>query len=512
MYLGYIVGDEHPLLKTISSNSIEGRNKPVLIAGMNLAIKLYPDLVDVTEKKIKEGVYYIFSESESDKNEESLNAFLYYCYKQIISKTKVIKQYLDFKNIVLNGNVFIYESDLFITITSNNLIYYLDKNIYSYFNNNKELNSKKFINQLKEEFPECSFYSWNNDFYFQAYLKTINFYVSLSDLNRLHFFDNNIELYVGVVCLEWLKEIRKINYSEKTLRLWNDAYIVDEYLSSAQVRLDKNKLSLLEDNSYYKAMESLSEGNYIQSAYNGTDKLTGRIYTAEKNFSLQTLAINGRDIIVAEPGCLLIEFDYDYFEYSLLRQLGGLDFVGDPHLNLSEFLFKDVKHREIAKSINYSTLYGKSLENTVRDVKNSFPNLKIVDDVFFNKLKTFLKPFLQIKEELESDLKKSKVIYNYFGRNIYPRKSYACLNNYTQSTAVDFFIRKILKLKEYLKKYPAINKILLQKHDSILFNINIESINNTNIVEDIISILESPEDGLIAKTSFKYGKNWKVIK
>jgi len=508
MYLGYIVGDEHPLLQTISMYSIEEHtDKPIVIVGMNIATSLYPEL-DVTEKKIKNNIYYIFSQSESDKHEESLNTFLYYCYKELTQKFVVVKNYLAFSDIVLLKTAFIYETKLFITITSGEYIYYLDKKIYKYFTE-KNINSQRFIKKLKELYPLCSFYSWNTDFYFQSYLKTINYYISLKDFKTLHFFDSNIDLYIGAVCLEWLKILKTANYPEETLQLWNRAYDVENYLSATKIRIDRDKLNSLEEKMSFK---NLTDDEHIRQICNGTDKITGRIYSSSNGLSLQTLPEIHRDIVIAEPKSVLVGFDYNYFEYSLLYQICNMECEDDPHLKLAEVLFKDKEYRDIAKGINYSILFGQSIENTIKDIKNKYPNLKINSDWLYSELVKITKPFSKLKEKLEEELKQTNVIYNYYGRNIYPQKDYACLNNYIQSTAADLVIIKIDKLKKYLSQYPTINRILLQQYDSILFNFSIDIVENTDLLDDIIEILESPEKGLKGKTTMQYGKNWKKLK
>jgi len=509
MYLGYIVGDEHPLLETISSTSIENRDKPVLIVGMNRAIGLYPEL-NVSNKKIKENVYYIFSETESDKYEESLNNFLYHCYKNLIKKFTIVKNYLEFENITLSKSVFVFETDLFLTITSGDKVYYIDKKIYNFFYA-KTLNTKKLIKQLKELFPDCVFYSWDNYFYFQSYLKTTNYYISLKDFKKLHLFDDKIDLHIGVACLEWVDKFNNLGLSQETLAIWNKAYEVESYLSSLKVRIDKEKILNLEDNIYFSILNNLENEEYLKQAYKGTDKITGRIYSSKKNFNIQNLSKNNRDIVIAEKKCMLLEFDYDYFEYSLLRQLCGLDFSEDPHLKLAKELFNDESYRDVAKRINYSILYGQSISNSIKSLKGEFPNFNLNEEKLQEQLEEFVKPFEETKMALELEFKNSNKIINYFGRNIYPEKEWAYLNNFIQSTAADFLITKIDKLKKYLQQYPSTNRILLQKHDSILFNLSVSLINNTEIVEDIIKILEEPEKQLIAKTSLKFGKNWKDL-
>jgi len=317
------------------------------------------------------------------------------------------------------------------------------------------------------------------------------------------------------MCLQWIKEINKLSIDSKTLELWDRAYEVEKSLSTAKIRLDLEKLNNLSESSpYIEELKNTLDEEHISQDYNGTDKVTGRIYAAKESngFNIQTLPEVLKEVVIPESQSILYEYDYKYFEFCLLSQICGVDYKTDPHLELSQYLFKTDEYRAVCKTINYAIIYGKSIDSTISEIKKNFPNLKTNYLVLYDKLIQVTKPFEELKQSLIEEYKKHRVLYNYYGRNIYPQKEeYVFLNNYIQSTAADFIILKIQKLNKYLQQYPSINKILLQKHDSILFNLSIGLIQTTSIVKDIETILTSPEDKLVGQISLKSGKNWKEL-
>ena len=349
--------------------------------------------------------------------------------------------------------------------------------------------------------------SWTYKNFFQAYLKTCNEYKSLKALNLLYKPYINTEIYMGVICLIWIQELRAKISEFKQLSLWNRAYGVETYLSALRIKINEQKLKNFDDNNelIQKVYENL-QNSYVVQQYNGTDKLTGRMYVKNSKFSLQTLSKTYREIIVAEKDCILIEFDYNYFEYFLLSQICNYKLQGDPHIHISKLIFGDELHRQQGKTINYAVLYGQSIEKTILELNLGEQEEKLT--ILFNEI---IKPVEPLKLRLIEEYKEKGYFYNYFGRQIFPEKEHACLSNYISSTATDLFIIKLEKIIALLQSYPTINKIVLQNHDSVLLNLDIQTVEETTITEDIKTILESPEDGIYGEVDFKYGINWKDL-
>ena len=512
MKLGYIVHQNNPLLERIDPSEIDSfvNKKPILIVGVEAALSYYPQL-SLSSNIIDEDkqIYYIYSPEESEESEQQLNQFLLEQFKQLTKSYRIIS-INNLSQIKLNQNeIFVYENNSIITITTGSLIYFINKEIYNFFNSTS-INTVYIVSHLKSINKHSEIISWSCIDYFQAYLKTTCSYKPIESIKISFKPYIDVETYMGVICLKWLEEIKPQKSESNELSLWNRAYDIENYLSSLKIKINEEKLkSLTEDNPIVQSIYENIQGGYVYQKYNGTDKITGRMYVKDSNFSLQTLSKKLRDLIIAEKDCVLIEFDYDYFEYFLLSQICNLNLEGDPHLEMSKMVFKDELHRNQGKGINYGLLYGQSIDNIIKGLMDEGIE---VNEELKNTLYEIIKPLEKFKAKLLKELIKQGYIYNYFSRKIYVEKDYACLNNYIQSTATDLFIIKLQKLRVLLKKYPNINRIVLQNHDSVLLNLNIETIEESSIVDDIIKLLEEKENKLYGKVSFKYGYDWKNIK
>lgn len=506
-YVGYIVGETHPCLKTISEKEISSYLglKPILIIGFEKAVELYPHIT-IASKAIdeKNKLYYAFSKSESEtKYLENLNNFINNCFSLISSNYKIVN-IIKLEDINTHFNkVFLHETPNTITITTHNTIFYINKEIISFFG--KRISIETVIDCL----VGSEIISWEHFKFFGAYLKANNSYKSKEQIQQ-DFKDYDIDLFMGAICLGVLKELR---VDSSLVEVWQRAFSIESFLSKIEVKVDKERIKVLaadDDNLIMQNIYKAIEGDYIIQKYNGTNKITGRIYPFGTGYSLQTLPKSSRDIIIAEPNCVLVEFDYKAFEYSILSQICKFSTKGDPHLLMSQLLFNDNEHRQIGKNLNYSLLYGKSIKTIISETLN-LEGLKVSKEELEEKLTVILEPVEQLQKRLEQEFKDKGYLTNYFGRNIYPEKSYAYLNNYIQSTAAEILIIKLEKLRNLFNSYPIINKIVLQSHDSILMNLSLETINETNIAEGIKNLLEEGENSLVNKVDMKYGTTWENI-
>jgi len=519
MHIGYILYDEHPLLLTIQPQDIVKfiGNKPILIVGLENALSLYPELkLDSKTIDDQNHIYYCFSIKESEeKYKENLENFINNCFNTYFSDYE-IQTITQLKKIREVGDkVFIYENNNLFTLTTLNKIYYINKEIFNFFN--KIQLSKALINGiLLSKNKNVQIISWNKYNYFGAYLRSYNCYKSLYEIKKTYKQFKQFDLYLGAFCLNWLEDLEKTNIIDSNeFSTWMRAYDIEHKLSTVRVKLNVEllkKYSSIDTNTLAKTIYANCNGNYVKQNYNGTDKITGRMYVSDNSFTLQTLPPKFQDIVIAEPNCLLVEIDYDYFEFSLLSQLTNLNIIGDPHTYISNLIFGTSEQRTIAKSINYGLLYGQALKNILKSIYDSNNEVKISEKELTEKLQNILLSINDFKVKLEKQYKENSYIINHFNRKIYPEKPHAVLNNFVQSTAADFFIVKLEKIFNLLQNYNSINTIVLQKHDSVLFNLSIKDIEETDMLENINEILLEEEKGLSATYGLKYGKNWKVLK
>lgn len=514
MYLGYVLGDNTlPLLKQITEDEAKKTSfeKPLLIVGYEKAFELFPQLTKPNNRIIdkKRQIYYTYSKQESETSYASQTSkFLKRTFGEIV-KNITVKNIIDPSTINLerfkDKRVFLYETDKLITISTKEEIYFFNKEISSFFSQEKL--TADFLSNL---FSHCELWSWDRFRFLGARLKSNFSYKSKDQLRHLLKPYGDVELYMGILCLKWLDELTTNEYEET----WQRAYEVETYLSNLPVKINRKEVLLLSyhsESSMFENMIKQEEEGYIYQQYNGTDKITGRMYAKGSGFSMQTLTHNLRHIIIAEPECYLVEFDYKYFEYSLLRQMCNIPIKGDPHKELAIELFGNETYRDAAKEINYGILYGKSLETTAVDLISSH-KLLLTEEELLKRLRELGNPIEKLKRQLAKVLVAQGYVVNPLRRPITPEKAFAVLNNFVQSTAADIVINKILKIRDYLKKYSPYNRIVLQNHDSILLNLTISDVENTEMASDLKRILEEPEKNLSGKVSLKYGVDWKSLK
>lgn len=299
---------------------------------------------------------------------------------------------------------------------------------------------------------------------------------------------DNLELYFKEDYRLYFPILFKILSEKKTLYkkdLFKDILLSKKYLEDSKLFNIKKELQLKRENGI----------KYYQSEY--VEFNTGRL--SQKNNSLQTISKENRDILEADEGCYLIEIDFEAFEYNILLDLLGLKKSNDPHTEILEYLKLNVD-RNIGKRINYSSIYGMSATNVGKVIKEEF-------DIDINIALLEEHPLFTKKIEIQSE---NSIILSHFGRPILTTKSWALKNNFIQGTAADIFFNKFQKVLSILPKNKD-SKIILQNHDSLLIQLRIKDIINTDIIEEILQCMTLQLDIFTFKADFKYGKIWSEL-
>lgn len=509
MYIGYIVNDTYPLLKTISFGEIKiyKGKLPILIPSQELAQSYDQDL-DLTNKTIEnDKVYWSFSAEETTKEKyyEYINNFVKNLLESIIRKYNitVVNSLSDIPDF---NDGFCYETNNSITLTTGNIVYYLNKESCNYF---KEECESKILND-----KSLNVYAFSQFKSFQSLLKVNNQHLSekqLIEILKPYFTTSQINLYLGMICYDVYKRLDKSNLTE--IQIYNKEYEIEEWLSGLKIKIDldflEKELVKDEDNKTLNSIyDDAIQTGYIIQRYNGTDKVTGRIFPYNNSYSIQTLTRDLRQMIISEEGCSLVEIDYNHFEYSILSQLCDIEYCSDPHLQTAIKVFGDETKRKIGKEINYALLYGMNIDKLVNELSSTHSLNK---EDLKHKLEQFTKPITELKLQLEKQFQEEGFIYNFFGKKIYPKSQHTCLNNYVQSTAATIFINKLIKVRDFLLENTSIkNFVVLQNHDSIL--LNIENSKLKSIIKELQEILETSEKKLKNTVEVKTGNNWSDVK
>jgi DNA polymerase I-like protein with 3'-5' exonuclease and polymerase domains len=174
----------------------------------------------------------------------------------------------------------------------------------------------------------------------------------------------------------------------------------------------------------------------------------------------------------------------------------------------------------LGKKINYAAIYGMSMENLSKLI---FEETGLFDQSYYSALLGAY-PLFSLLERYTTHLhkvnyservhgvEKDMFLENYFGRIIKIEKEYAILNNYIQSSGVDFVCIVLTKVYKqfdyYYSSYPK-NKVLLQNHDSFLLQVENAFIDADEFKELDIIVCSS---FLFLNPVMKYGQNWGELK
>lgn len=456
-----------------------------LFHGLEVASSLFEEF-NFTTNYIRDNIYWFSDENELDVLIPKLMA------EDDIEP----KPIYDVKDLNFQGDVFYYVNGSKMYILADKF-YMADLSILSrisqmkvdvdYVLEDNFVKSHNIMVHFKEAGLLDEVYSIDN---FIQYMNRFGFSIHLLYLER----------YLESICRNTK---HTYNIGGKYSNPFMNLLLVEEYLNrQLYYNIDVDKC-----NDYELKFDSLP----ARYNFNGFYSTTGRIFCSSDDWTpIQNVAKSKRDILFAEKGCYLIEFDYKSFEFDILCQILGIKVEDDPHAATYETLIgkPHPDSRKIGKTINYAFLYGMNETRLAERVASDLGNIVKLDMVDFLRKLSELEITNRVKE-FDAVLKKSasnNVIINYFGRSIHFKKDYAYLNNYIQSTAADFINNKFLRLVDMLENK---NKVLLQNFDSILIQMTEYDIENTDLFERVLNMLQEPIFNIYGRIEYKYGRDWK---
>lgn len=461
---------------------------PTLIIGWDY-IKNNFDKARISKKKIKNNLYWTFSESEDkNTNNKDLNNFLKKSLNEFLPSN-----YETF-DCILQGNI-LNQSELIFDQSIN--FCYVSKNVLYVYNQNKfygiNLESIDYIYNNKSEFFKfilnryrIIFFNYENII---EYLKIDDIFIET--LENICWICNNF-----ILTETSLHKFSPFPINEKYF-----VFLMSKFFEMIKCSLIENKEILIRLNKKDQITKWLSQRHihFIQNKnlilkYSNKRTITGRINCVDKKFNPQLLPKNSeiRSQIVSEFKFGKIHvFDYVSFETKLSVYLTkNEEFIkklenNDIHQETSKIIFeKNIitpNERKIGKQINHAIIYGVGNEKLKSILQQNNINTKVID-----KIKKFLKPIIENSKELSENFKKQGFITNPYNTVIYPNKEWAVYNNYVQSIAADMVIDKLFKIKNFLKNYKS--NFMYQVYDSFVFDIHPDE---SEITEFIKKILES---------------------
>ena len=238
------------------------------------------------------------------------------------------------------------------------------------------------------------------------------------------------------------------------------------------------------------------ETGLIHTSFNQTVTATGRLSSSDPN--LQNIPIKtelGREIrkafVARGKGRRILSADYSQIELRLLAHfsddpalLKAFREDADIHRFTASLLYntaeKDVTYdmRNLAKTINFSIIYGKTPYGLSRDLKISLPEA----DQF---IKSYFGRYPGVKDYLESQKEKAKkqgYLTTILGRRAYfPNinssngmerqfAERAAINAPLQGSAADLAKLAMLAIQDELEKKEFETLMILQVHDELVFD------------------------------------------
>ena len=268
--------------------------------------------------------------------------------------------------------------------------------------------------------------------------------------------------------------------------------------------LDWRQLSKLKSTYTDSLLERINTSTQrVHTSYIMSGTSTGRLSSAEPN--LQNIPIRTsegkeiRDAFISKEGSKLLSFDYSQIELRILAHIANIPslkeafFEGqDIHsITASEMFNIPIKNmstdiRRKAKAINFGIIYGISSFGLSKNLKIPINEAKKFIDTYFDKY-----PEIQnyMKRTIE-EAKRNNYVKTLFGRKIYipeinsrgPRGKFserAAINAPIQGTAADIIKRAMIKISRIIEKNNLKCKMLLQVHDELIFEVNVEEISKT---------------------------------
>lgn len=240
----------------------------------------------------------------------------------------------------------------------------------------------------------------------------------------------------------------------------------------------------------------------IHTTFNQTGTATGRLSSSEPN--LQNIPVRTEDGakirkgFIAKDGCKLLGIDYSQIELRVLTEISkdenliaAYERGEDLHsltarkiFNLSESENVTKEQRDIAKTINFSVIYGKTPFGLSQELKITPAEASEYINRYFEqypKVKELEKEIVKFAEEngyVETLFKRKRIINDINSKNRM-KKSQAermAVNTVIQGSAAEILKKVMIELYRVLKNEKGI-KMLLQVHDELIFEIENEKVN-----------------------------------
>ena len=296
--------------------------------------------------------------------------------------------------------------------------------------------------------------------------------------------------------------------------------------------LNYRKVTKLQSTFTDGLIKEIAEDGRIHSIFHQKLTTTGRLSSSNPNLqNIPSRDEEGRKIrkaFVPKPGYKFIDADYSQIELRLLAELSGdktlLDYFQndkDIHTETAASIFKipaeEVSHmqRSMAKTVNFSIIYGISAYSLSKDLKISVKAANDYIDAYyelFSEVKPYMQSLIDFAYEhgyVETYFSRRRYIPELKDKNFNKRKfgERAAMNAPIQGTAADIMKLAMINLSQAIKKAKLDAEILIQVHDEVLIEVKDEDV--TACQKLVKEVLESVMDFRVPlKVDVQTGENW----
>lgn len=296
--------------------------------------------------------------------------------------------------------------------------------------------------------------------------------------------------------------------------------------------LNYRKVTKLQSTFTDGLIKEIAADGRIHSIFHQKLTSTGRLSSSNPNLqNIPSRDEEGRKIrkaFVPKPGYKFIDADYSQIELRLLAELSGDETLlsyfkndKDIHTETAASIFKipaeEVSHlqRSMAKTVNFSIIYGISAFSLSKDLKISVKAANDYIDAYydlFSEVKPYMQSLIIFAYEhgyVETYFSRRRYIPELKEKNFNKRKfgERAAMNAPIQGTAADIMKLAMIKLSQAIKTAKLDAEILIQVHDEVLIEVKEEDLETCQKL--VKEVLESVIDFKVPlKVDVQTGENW----
>lgn len=271
----------------------------------------------------------------------------------------------------------------------------------------------------------------------------------------------------------------------------------------------------------------------IHTSFSQTVTATGRLASSDPN--LQNIPVNAewpvRSAFKAAPDTMLVSADYSQIELRVLAHIShdttlieafkaGHDIHAETAAGLFNVPLESVtsKQRSLAKTINFSILYGLSAYGLARDLDIPQKEAQQYIDRYFAhypKVVSWMDTVVDFAKDhgyVQTLWGRRRYVPGIYekNRNLYELARRVAINTVVQGTAAELMKKGMLEVNTRLQEQFPSSQLLLQIHDELIIQASLHEVDAVQaLIKSTLETIVSWEIPLLV--SLRYGPDWQAI-